>query len=452
MNANGLNILKVVSARSVFLSFTPLAIALALYQSLNHTHLYADGTHFFIKILTDHEVFSPLNSRAVAYHMQQILPVIFVRSGVTDPFWLSIMFGLNLYLLPIIGISLSYLVLDKNRKGLILLPILCLLFSIHNNYAFIASESFVTVSLFWPLFFYALNPGTSISSIAVFCVGTIAMAFTYELSAWLIAIIIVGLLQNRSSLKRKILIIAAAILALVVSLYWIFIPANPEVVENYWDQLLQLSSFKHYPLALLFIILIGVWNWQTQNKWRLIILFLQVVLLVIMALPIINPSGLVYPILHWEQRILIIVITVLFSAAHLLSAFRGTDFIVGKACHWSIYLLMLFVLTYQFRMTNLWSGYTTSLTSDVLSGVPIVKFGNTKTAHQPSMHQFAVAWTIPSLGIILHSFSDSEIKSLVSVSSKTWQPWYVQKRNEWPNLDKINLKYRLFGPHYFLDH
>lgn len=432
-------------------------IVMAVYQATSHLHLYADGSHFFVNLLSQQSVFNPLQSRFFANTLQQALPLLLIKTGTTDIKLLSFAFGINLYLIPILGIIISYLILDSNRKPLILFPVLFSLFAIHNNYAFIISESFVAVSIFWPLLFFVLFKELRPSSGWIYFASILLISNTHELTFLLLVVLGAALYQRHRNIPNEPIpitfILALSILmALIANLYWTAYQPNPEFSEDFIQQLGKLSSLKQYPLSTAIVVLIFIqFFFRLRGNGRYITVILLGIFMLLIILPLINSSGMLYPIIHWEQRILIIFGAFLLGLILVISQYRSSSLDSVHFPSWSIILVTLLMIAYQIRLTNLWNGFKEDFNSTLMKSSGIVEYNETSMASNPAENQFTTSWTVPTLGFILHTFSDVKVRSLISMPYEIWQPWYARDTYGWPDLSSYNVRYRLFGPNFFLD-
>ncbi len=434
-----------------------MLLVLAAYQVYSHQHLYADGAHFFINLLSEQSIFNPLKSRFFANALQQLLPLLLIKAGITDIELISYAFAINLYLIPIAGILISYTILDTNRKHLILFPVLTILFSVHNNYAFIISEAFVTIAVFWPLLFFVLFTELRTSSSWTFLLSILIFSSTHELAFVLLLLLIIALVVRLKNLGAKhilhtILLALSILMACAINIYWNLYPTNLEFSEDFFQQVGQLVSLKKYPLSAIAIVLVFLRSrYQLQGKWQYVTIGGIGVLLLLVLLPVFNPSGMLYPILHWEQRILVVLGPFILGLVLVLSQFGENSTENLHFPRWSIITLTTVMIIYQLRLTNLWNDFKDDFSLLLLKNSGIIEYRETVIAKNPSEDQFATAWTVPTLGFILHSFSDPEIKSLMSIPDEIWQPWYARDTYGWPHLNYYGIRYRLFGPNIFID-
>ncbi len=436
--------------------FTAIALfALAIYQANNHFHLYADGSHFLINILSQQNVFNPLHSRLSANVIQQLFPLALIKTGVLDLRLISFSYGMNLYLIPIMGLLVSYTILDGKRKELIILPILTTLFSLHNNYAFIISESFVSISLFWPLLFFVLFKELKTPVFWIFLVSVLILSNTHELAFLLLILIGFSILIRKKTVREPIsktlLLISSVLVGIIFNLYWSFYPPNPEFSEDFVSQLQGLSSLKQYPLSgLILLILFLPLFYQPKGKWRILTAVILILLICVILIPLFSSSGMLYPILHWEQRILIIIGPLLVGVLFLLAIWKSSlETILFQ--RWAILLVTGAMLFYQFKLTNLWGGFIDDFRSTLNKKTGIIEYQESILATNPTDEQFVTAWTLPTLGFLLHSFADSEITSLMSMPYEVWQPWHAMDTYGRPDLSAFGVRYRLFGPNPFID-
>ena len=219
--------------------YTPLTTCLlflwlAYHQADSRLNLYSDGSHVFLNILEGEETFHPVQARFISNLTKQILPVILIQFGVTDISLLSLVFGLNQFLIPLIGLILSFLVLPKSKKIWIVFVFLSYLLNLHHNNIYINHESFVTVAIFWPVFFYLLFSERNSGQWAVW-LAILALSSTYEASIILQLLILAAIvIRVKALLKRPLsfyITLLVSILSIAICCYWILHPQDEMLVK-----------------------------------------------------------------------------------------------------------------------------------------------------------------------------------------------------------------------------
>ena len=440
-----------LSWRDLLLGMMVLIGLLSTYQALSHLHLFSDGAHVLMNILTTQSIFTPNENRFLSNLLQQFLPFLLIKMGVTDIQVISLVFGLNLYLIPLLSVVISFSILEKEYKGLVLIPLSWLLFVNHNNYAFILSEAYVTTAIFWPLITYALFKRLRIGTLWIFYLGVFCLAFTHELAFILISIILLGLLLNSWLTSGGLLIKGITVLFTIfcIAISWSNISAI--YLDNVTDQISQLASLKQYPLtAVAIIILIYLSLAKVRKSLAVGMLSVFGVMIVLVLIPLLNPYGILYPILHWEQRILILLSTVILSGVFI--GLRLAKKELHSSAFWSKVSLLTLVMTisfYQMRMISVWNSYRSSFEMAMDNKVGLVDYHQTNLYRDPKLNQFITPWTTNTTDLILQSFKGNEIKALIWLREDIWQAWYSSDRNHWPDLRNYGITYRLFGPASF---
>ncbi len=128
-------------------------IAFFTFAILTQRGLVADGSHYFIRILRERTVVSPEKSRWFANLLTEWPILLAVRSHIKDLPTLSYLYSFGLFYLSAVTPVLSWFLLPTERKGLITLPLLALLFGwMASCYAAIG-QSQVMALWFWPTAF-----------------------------------------------------------------------------------------------------------------------------------------------------------------------------------------------------------------------------------------------------------------------------------------------------------
>jgi len=438
-----------------------ILLGLTGFQVSSHLYLYGDGSHFLLSILSDKEFFQPVDSRFFANILKQFLPVLLIKSGITDIKWISIAFGLNQYLVPMVGVILSYFILPKKDKAWIVFALASYLLNLHHNNLYISTESFASAAIFWPLLYYIVFGTHSRKKIIWASIGIILTSTMHEASLFLQLVFAVALaFKGKDLFSHNLWILISLSLAVIISLsinyYWILHPQDYMIVqhkEDFISGIIQLKTFLYVRLSLpLAALLIAQTFFKFTGKLRITLFVAIGVFIALIIEQTLKGDQMFYPILHWEHRGLIILTPAFLGLALILFwKFRyqsETEFALPR---YSLILATLVFTIYQVRITTLWNDFTSDLTSQISSSRGILDYDKTSIASNQVKDQFAYTWSVPSLGLALHCQNSDEVNALWRVPDSIWQPWRPSNRGDWPNLSYYGVEYRLFGPNKYLD-
>src|SRR5262249_13206409 len=300
-------------------------IAYAIYVQ---QHFFADGSHFFLKLLEERWfIYSDDFARHHAHYFTEALTVALLRVfRIKDVDILSYSFGVGLYLPQIISLVACYFVARKTDIRFMLFPLIAL-FGISANHFFIIShEAHVAAIVFWPLFMYVLLQ-KEYDKTNAFVALALSLLFirTYETVAvlgtillLLLAMRIWGDWSGASALTRSVWLLMALIflVGIAIALYSATFPRSPENRSDFFASFARVVH--HWPamMSLGYMALIALFFLAPRlgrSPWYGVALAAAIPVTVVVGLcPVLDPGGM-RPGLHYATRAFMVVMTPLLS-------------------------------------------------------------------------------------------------------------------------------------------
>lgn len=156
--------------------------AVGCYCAWSQRYLYADGAGFFLSLLQNRDVADWFPARQFAHLLTQYPAVFLVRSlGCRDVNLIGQTYGATLFLLPTVGLLLTWWAARKAPGQFLVFPMLSHAILFLDTSFVIFCETHVAVMLFWPVLYLLLycNPLTVLRS-ALLLGLTILATHTYE--------------------------------------------------------------------------------------------------------------------------------------------------------------------------------------------------------------------------------------------------------------------------------
>jgi hypothetical protein len=161
---------------AAFAGVVGLALLAALYAALEWRSLYADGSFYFLTVLTRHGFALMEPARRTVHVLQQFPTVLALRIGISRLDALAVIFGLSLQALPLVLTASCYPVLPREQKPLFLFPLgHFLLGTMAASFAPIV-EGPVAAAYFWLLLFLILFGRGRVAAVAAVCLALPALS------------------------------------------------------------------------------------------------------------------------------------------------------------------------------------------------------------------------------------------------------------------------------------
>ena len=171
-----------------FVSKAPIVVVMVyyvlgvFYSIYTQRYYFADGSYFFVDLLENGFVNLKFDNRLYAHYITEFLPVGAIKVlNIRDYSVLSYLFGINLYLPEILSLLICHSIVPKDKKHLMIFPLISLFGVSMNSAFFIVSEAHVISNIFWPILIYVtLKESYSLKDVLVLLGLTIIFARSYE--------------------------------------------------------------------------------------------------------------------------------------------------------------------------------------------------------------------------------------------------------------------------------
>jgi hypothetical protein len=444
-----------------------LGIAIILYGAevlvaiLFQRHLFGDAAWYLVKVLSENQVtnwysdFSSefFRSRWFAYRFTQ-WPLLWASQlGVTSLTALSWIYGVGLFLYPLLSLLTCWLWLRDKR--LFLFPLASLFAGSINAQVYIVSEGHFMLSLVWPLL------------VLLLCAD-----LTARRRVWLVLIAIPSLLAYETmALFGPLLVVAAALRA---KAHW----------ERFSDRILFLALAAYFALGSIFAFLSIIWPRAAVQRGTFVSgiptalefghLGIAASMWLVLTFPFV---AYLWP-RHRRTSVALLAAPVLLGAVHMGRMFwhpeqvdfdthvyaRGmtvlTPFplclmflavpIVNASrrqalvpCLRAVAALGLFQLVWSMGATVFWANMITALRLELARNVGVVSYHSTVLAQETfrgmPMARLHAGWPLLPMSIVLGG--TPEVSSVVFADDYPFAPFNPRSPDELPNLST-------FGVHY----
>lgn len=223
------------------------AVTVQIYAGLELRGLYADGAHYFVKIVSLQDLFIVEPSRRTTQTLLQIPSIIAIKLGLESLRSVLIIFSLTLELLPWLITLACYVVLPRDKKILFLLPAFHYFAgTLSMTFAGIA-EGATTAAYFWLLFYLILfGPNTWPWRVALGLLAIPALLLHQVMAVLCLPLIAAAFLKmdldgnRRDRLILPVLIVWFVLIATVQIRYVIY-PRDPANATGYFSNLISLN-------------------------------------------------------------------------------------------------------------------------------------------------------------------------------------------------------------------
>lgn len=448
----------IVAAAAAYLFSVGYAIAV-------HRPFFADGSHYFLKILEERNfIYADDFARHFAHYITQFIPVLLIRTfHVTSLSVLSFAFGLGLYLPQIVGLAICLLIVRRHDMRLILFPVVAL-FGISANMSFlIAHESHVIANIFWPILFYVvLVDKFRWHDVIILVPLTVIFTRCYESAAILGTILVfaagaalVGKWYTSSAGTKavRVLVIVILFIGVLIAVRSIFYPRCPEnktaflssfaSILMHWPALL--SSF--YIAAISLCMLLP--NFARSSFFRVAAAALTVCALFVGLIPVLAPN-LTKPSLQYDARVYVAYMLPLLSIPAYL-VLRGTVRVPDFAWKKIVPLVLMLVIaqtTWQILATSQWAGFRDVFKNELKMHQGYVRFQDTSLAEEKVglqlLNPMVWPWTNSTLSILWAPGQD--VGTIISSASGDVEHFLFdpQKPDELPKVEEFGFTFERY--------
>ena len=430
---------------------------------------YADGSHYFLKILEEKSfIYADDFPRHHAHYLTQFLVVILIQIfQVRDVEILSYVFGFGLYLPQLMSLWLCYLITKKKNLYYMLFPVISL-FGISMNLSFMSvHESHVLVAVFWPIFFYlVLQDEYKWTEKIILLFLVFIFMRSYEsasiLGSILIVVVVVRIFRywgNTSPGTRAVwgITLILLIASVVIAAYSIVFPRCPENKAGF------LSSFSailyHWPAILSFayisLISLSIFFRKFVHTliFKLLLAFLLLFSFFVSLSPVIMPE-LIRPNLQYPARVFVTYMLPLFSIVvyFVLKALIVVEEGTWKKIAAVVALLVVSQTTWQILATAQWDGFRSIFKEELVSRNGVVKFEDTLLKNEKVgiqiVRQMTWEWSNPTLSVVWAL--DQDIKTIIvnpETAADGWQPFDPLDINGLPKTEEFGFSFINYKEH-----
>jgi hypothetical protein len=435
--------------------FWPVLMAVSLAGmavcALAHRHLYADGSYFLVMILPSRSFTAFDVSRQHAHYLLEApLWVALNWLRITDVRILSWIFGLTLFLHPVASLWACWWILRRRNRALMILPALCWACLTLTTSFFIISESWVGVSLFWPIYFllvfrrHALTDAEDVILVACsFAAVRVYEGFALPASLLLLLAVRRLLWQWRQKARLDgwtMASLACLIGAVVAETYWGLFPRDPNNRATGLQGLHQLFGYPQGILLLAAVVLFAGPRWRSRQlaRWGG---FALAGLALLWGLQPWRAASNVHANQHADVRLINNLLPILLALSPLAaSRFRALRFTFDSSRKAAFAAFTAAVLVWQAGASWSWSRYLHHFSQVLASSQGYLE---TKPTGLPDFG-FEWGWTNPSLSVVLGAMRREPLRAIVlNASDAGWQPFDPRKPDQLPDLRQYGLTYNL---------
>jgi hypothetical protein len=434
----------------------------SIYAGLNCRGLYADASHYLLKIAEEKHFHLYGPPRTTVQVLGQAAVVFLRRETNLELFELGQVFSLSLLLVPVTLCGLCWVILPAKRKSWIVFPLLSLLTGVSaSNFAPI-NEGALAASYLWPLlflfFFHTDRPLLQIVFLLL-CIPALFLceaAFVF-MSVFLFAC--VRKISKASTRSERIFLNLCAILFVLIiayEIYWIIRPFNATNRDRYVFTLLNLS----------FVVQDGRWNLQ---------LLTGLIALVFLAAMIVRPESeerlasgatltttlmfifwaVAAALVPWASDATFSPYSQFVARNHAL--FVGSILAAGAVITFEkkisermwlapatlivIAALACAQFSWDVAATQRWRAYMTDVRDRLAASDGLISWEQALASGDAKKNEIwramGFGWTMPSLSLVLQS--GSPVHSIIAAPEGTrWQPFDPANLNDLPRIRGVD--------------
>jgi hypothetical protein len=411
----------------------------AVVASLSHRALYADGSYALFRILTTLDFFHFDPARQFAQYILNGPFLLAAVSGVKDLSVLSVIFGLTLFLHPVVSLAVSYRIVRRVSPALFLFPLISHSLLVTTTSFFMISEAHLGASLFWPMLLYVLTvERIKIGGGIVLAFASIILTRTYELMALcqgllLVLLLLRGTRPNSSTtegflLKMNVVLVALGMAVDIWSALFYRNTTNRGTVFLYLFSELALTDYNLAGAAVLLGLLMFIAISPRSVRFMLSVPFITVLIL-LAIFPAIRPTHIM-PLHHYAWRSLAVILPfVLGSVLAGYAAYRNNTGFSGElVLHVTVLTgaLAICSLGWQIAVSNEWNGYRHEVAGKLRSLHGALPFeGSIMHINGPgpqTVTQFGFSWSVPYSTAMIQAVESGTVSSIVMAPAGAWSP------------------------------
>jgi hypothetical protein len=435
----------------------------SFYAALNCRGLYADASHYLLKIAEKEHfhLFDP--PRRTVQVLRQAAVVFLRRETDLELFQLGQVFSLSMLVLPVVLCGLCWLILPPERKSWIVFPLLTLLAGVSASSFAPIGEGALAASCLWPLFLlFLFRVDRPIFQIVflLFCIPALFLheaAFTFML---IFLFVCVRKFANASLRSERVFLSLCAILFVLIianEIRWIIHPLNAFDRDGYITGLLQLS----------FVVRDGRWNLPLLTGAIGLIALAAIAMLRLESTKRIASGGtlaatLIFIIwamcaaaLPWlsdatfsplpqmaaRNQAVFVGSALAAAAAVTLDKKIPPQFWLRPATLVVIAALACAQLSWDAAATKQWRAYIADVRGRLAAADGLIGWERALALGDPDKNKMwrvmGSGWTMPSLSVVLQS--GSSVRSMIAAPKGTfWQPFDPSNLSHLPRIRGVD--------------
>ena len=450
--------------RQIVISLIALYLLSIAYVVVTQRTFYADGAHYFLKLLEERSfIYGDDFARHYAHYVTQFPIVILIRIfDVKDIEILSYAFGLGLYFPQLISLWLCYSIARRKNIYFMLFPIIAI-FGIYMNVSFMSvHESHVISNIFWPMLFYlVLKDELAWKDGIVLILLGVVFTRSYESALFLGSILLVVTVLTmrerwqKTSLRTKatwIILTALLVGSIVIAAYSIIFPRCP---DNETAFLSSFSTiFEDLPALLSFFYILIISLSIFSRKFTESIFYKAIFVLLACATAFISLTPLIMPeftkpYLQYPARVYMTYMLPLFSIVAYF-VLKGTIIVpegTWKKIAALVAVLVIGQTVWQTLATKQWDGFRHVFKDELAQHSGAVPFEDTILTQEMIGDQLIEPmdweWINPTLSIVWSKHQN--VKTIIlNPPSSGWQPFDPLNVNSLPKIEGFGFSFKKY--------
>ncbi|MCF8055240.1 MAG: hypothetical protein K9K37_01200 [Desulfocapsa sp.] len=435
---------------------------LYIYASFSLLAYYADSAHYLFQVITRSTFYLVEPSSRTVQIMQQAPVLIFRYLGVSNIYFLSVVFGMTLLFLPFFQVLICYLILPVEKRIFIIFPLLHFLIGTLASFFPVVTDAPIAAGYFWVLFYLIMFRSGSVRMMLLICILSIPSAYLHESMAFLAPILaFAALLQlrGRGKLGKTYYVLLSFwfVLVTIIDLNYIIYPRAMDNRSGFLRQLIDLrwvywNGFNTTTIsAILFFCCLGglsvlgiKGDADVNRRAKGVIIWLFALSCFAMLIFTVVDAGFYGVVTQFAARanstlvsfpLSLLVLVTIWKPALILFWINRNIFTLVALFAAGV-LLMHAVGIYQ------WSRYIRTFDSLVNNRVGIVSQIELKNLLSKQSYlnfkKMSWSWTLPTISFLLSD--NREVKSIVLSPKGGWQPFDPCNIRSLPKTDLFDIQ------------
>lgn len=444
---------------AAFAGAVGLALLAALYAALEWRSLFADGSFYFLNLLTGRSFALMEPARRTVHVLQQFPTVLALRIGISRLDALAVIYGLSLQALPLVLTAACYPVLPREQKPLFLFPLAhFLLGTMAASFAPIV-EGPVAAAYFWLLLFLILFGRGRVAAVAAVCLALPALSLHettvllmpilaavcalrarsearrplrvlwWLVAAWFVAIAVVQagfIIYPRSEARRRDVLMTARVLFGVGNLNGINVPAVLAIAA------LGAAAAICRPGA------------EPRVGWRAVSIFAAFTIAVIVATAVRGELGRLFaPGLQFAGRNLAVIVSAPLAILLLLARRRAAGQVLRRRPPLAVLILVLAVgqCAWHALGVHYWSRFAADFRMLLVTHRGYAPWGDVVADLPPEqvqrLRRLDWSWTNPVLSLLLAP--GGRVATVIGpVDEQAWRPFDPRQPDQLPRAPQFD--------------